>query len=208
MTARCTWWERSGRFRTAHAQSPQTSEVGDVVLHDDLIGRKSSLSFQSSTEVRTSAQPWTQEHQPVGDPRLMVRTRCWAASCPPQERRSAHFRAAPAEEMEALRKAGIRVRNCSGAQPRSAPSQRKNSLTHRQVSSAVVLVTGHHAAAERKNFADWPAKYSHRRNRFVYMPRLQLSHHVAATLCAQACWARPVAPCVSQATAPRTSSSM
>jgi uroporphyrin-III C-methyltransferase len=41
-------------------------------------------------------------------------------------------------------------------------------LTHRQVSSAVVLVTGHHAATDE--FADWPAKIPTDATVVVYMP--------------------------------------
>jgi len=41
-------------------------------------------------------------------------------------------------------------------------------LTHRQVSSAVVLVTGHHAGSEE--FADWPAKIPTDATVVVYMP--------------------------------------
>src|SRR3984957_15971824 len=61
------------------------------------------------------------------------------------------------EEMEALRRAGIEVEIVPGVTAAfGAAGNAGIPLPHRQVSSAVVLVTGHHAATAE--FADWPAK--------------------------------------------------
>jgi uroporphyrin-III C-methyltransferase len=71
--------------------------------------------------------------------------------------------------MEALRKAGIEFEIVPGVTAAfGAAANAKIPLTHRQVSSAVVLVTGHHAATDE--FADWPAKIPHDATVVVYMP--------------------------------------
>ncbi len=73
------------------------------------------------------------------------------------------------EEMEALRKAGIEFEIVPGVTAAfGAAANAKIPLTHRQVSSAVVLVTGHHAATDE--FADWPATIPHDATVVVYMP--------------------------------------
>ena len=73
------------------------------------------------------------------------------------------------EEMEALRKAGIEFEIVPGVTAAfGAAANAQIPLTHRQVSSAVVLVTGHHAASDE--FADWPAKIPTDATVVVYMP--------------------------------------
>jgi uroporphyrin-III C-methyltransferase len=71
--------------------------------------------------------------------------------------------------MEALRKAGIEFEIVPGVTAAfGAAANAKIPLTHRQVSSGVVLVTGHRAATEE--FADWPAKIPTDATVVVYMP--------------------------------------
>jgi siroheme synthase len=73
------------------------------------------------------------------------------------------------EEMEALRRAGIDFEIVPGVTSAfGAAANAQIPLTHRQVSSAVVLVTGHHAGSEE--FADWPAKIPTDATVVVYMP--------------------------------------
>jgi uroporphyrin-III C-methyltransferase len=71
--------------------------------------------------------------------------------------------------MEALRKAGIEFEVVPGVTAAlGAAANAQIPLTHRQVSSAVVVVTGHHAASDE--FADWPAKIPTDATVVVYMP--------------------------------------
>ncbi len=73
------------------------------------------------------------------------------------------------EEIEALRKADIEFEIVPGITAAlGAAANAQIPLTHRQVSSAVVLVTGHQAGSEE--FADWPAKIPTDATVVVYMP--------------------------------------
>ena len=73
------------------------------------------------------------------------------------------------EEIEALRQANIEFEIVPGITAAlGAAAHVQIPLTHRQVSSALVLVTGHHAGSDE--FADWPAKIPTDATVVVYMP--------------------------------------
>jgi uroporphyrin-III C-methyltransferase len=73
------------------------------------------------------------------------------------------------EEIEALRAAAIDFEIVPGVTAAfGAAANAQIPLTHRRVSSAVVLLTGHHADADE--FADWPARISTDATVVVYMP--------------------------------------
>lgn len=100
--------------------------------------------------------------------------------------------------MEALRKAGIEFEIVPGVTAAfGAAANAKIPLTHRQVSSGVVLVTGHRAATEE--FADWPAKIPTDATVVVYMPGYDYRSTVEQLLRAGVSGTTPCA-IVSQAT--------
>src|ERR1700722_7970208 len=73
------------------------------------------------------------------------------------------------EEIAALRKANIEFEIVPGITAAlGAAAHAQIPLTHRQVSSALVLVAGHHAGSDE--FADWPAKIPTDATVVVYMP--------------------------------------
>jgi len=141
----------------------------DVVLHDDLVGREILGLIPASAEVenvgkRCGRQSARQEHiherlvhhaslgrQVVrlkgGDPLLFGRG---------------------GEEIEALRKAGIDFEIVPGVTAAlGAAAAAQIPLTHRQVSSALMVLTSHHASPD----ADpWPAQIPTNVTLVVYMP--------------------------------------
>jgi len=73
------------------------------------------------------------------------------------------------EEIEALRRARIEFEIVPGITAAlGAAANAQVPLTHREVSSSVVLVTGHRAGSDE--FADWPAKIPTDDTVVVYMP--------------------------------------
>ena len=73
------------------------------------------------------------------------------------------------EEIEALRRARIEFEIVPGITAAlGAAANAQVPLTHREVSSSVVLVTGHRAGSDE--FADWPAKIPTDATVVVYMP--------------------------------------
>src|SRR6202048_378748 len=130
----------------------------DVVLHDDLIGPEILAFIPPSTRL------------------ISVGKRCGRASISQQEINQLLVRNAllglqvvrlkggdplifgrAGEEIEALRQASIEFEIVPGVTAaRGAEARAQIPLTHRQVSSALVLVTGRHAGSDE--FADWPVK--------------------------------------------------
>ena len=130
----------------------------DVVLHDDLISAGDpgvhSVLDRSPKRGQTFR---TKAHQPD-------RNQCTdgpectagAAGRPPQKRRPADLRSRRRRDASPAQ-ASIEFEIVPGVTSAfGAAANAQIPLTHRQVSSAVVLVTGHQAGAEE--FADWPAK--------------------------------------------------
>src|ERR1700751_2291702 len=73
------------------------------------------------------------------------------------------------EEIEALRKANIEFEIVPGITAAlGAAANAQIPLTHRQVASAIVVVTGHRAGSDE--FADWPANIPTDATVVVYMP--------------------------------------
>jgi uroporphyrin-III C-methyltransferase len=80
------------------------------------------------------------------------------------------------EEIEALRLAGIEVEVVPGVTAAlGAAAAAQIPLTHRDISSALVVLTGHHA--EGAGSDNWPERLSHKVTIVVYMP----GHYYEAT---------------------------
>src|SRR6476646_2077535 len=145
-------------------------QTADVVLHDSLVsrdvlalistdaelvdvGKRAGKKLITQDEINSLLVGYAGKHEIVvrlkgGDPLLFGRA---------------------GEEMEALRRAQIDFEIVPGITSAfGAAANAQIPLTHRQVSSAVVLVTGHHAAADE--FADWPATIPTDATVVVYMP--------------------------------------
>jgi uroporphyrin-III C-methyltransferase len=142
----------------------------DVVLHDDLIGPEILAFIPPSTRL------------------ISVGKRCGRASISQQEINQLLVRNAllglqvvrlkggdplifgrAGEEIEALRQASIEFEIVPGITAAlGAAARAQIPLTHRQLASALVLVTGHHAGTDE--FADWPAKIPTDATVVVYMP--------------------------------------
>ena len=72
------------------------------------------------------------------------------------------------EEIEALRAAGVEVEIIPGITAAfAAAAWAQIPLTHREKSSALVILTGHHSASDP---SDWPASLSPKATVVVYMP--------------------------------------
>ena len=142
----------------------------DVVLHDDLISAEILAFVPSSTQVHNVGKR-------CGDKRisqaeihsLLVQNALLGLQVVRLKSGDPLIFGRAGEEMEALRKAGIEFEIVPGVTSAfGAAANAQIPLTHRQVSSAVVLVTGHNAGADE--FADWPAKIPTDATVVVYMP--------------------------------------
>ena len=142
----------------------------DVVLHDDLIGPEILAFIPSSTEIQNVGKRFGQKRISQAEINaLMVQNALLGLQVVRLKSGDPLIFGRAGEEMEALRKAGIEFEIVPGVTAAfGAAANAKIPLTHRQVSSALVLVTGHHAASDE--FADWPAKIPTDATVVVYMP--------------------------------------
>ena len=142
----------------------------DVVLHDDLISAEILAFIPSSTEVQNVGKRFGQKRISQAEIHaLMVQNALLGLQVVRLKSGDPLIFGRAGEEMEALRKAGIEFEIVPGVTSAfGAAANAQIPLTHRQVSSAVVLVTGHHAGSEE--FADWPAKIPTDATVVVYMP--------------------------------------
>lgn len=142
----------------------------DVVLHDDLIGPEILAFVPSSTEVQNVGKRFGEKKvTQVEINALLVQNALLGLQVVRLKSGDPLIFGRAGEEIEALRKAGIEFEIVPGVTAAfGAAANAQIPLTHRQVSSAVVLVTGHHAATDE--FADWPAEIPTDATVVVYMP--------------------------------------
>ena len=142
----------------------------DVVLHDDLIGPEILAFIPSSTEVQNVGKRFGRKNVTQPDINaLLIQNALLGLQVVRLKSGDPLIFGRAGEEMEALRKAGIEFEVVPGVTAAlGAAANAQIPLTHRQVSSAVVVVTGHHAASDE--FADWPAKIPTDATVVVYMP--------------------------------------
>jgi uroporphyrin-III C-methyltransferase len=142
----------------------------DVVLHDDLIGAEILAFIPSSTPVQNVGKRFGRkkisQHEINA---LLVQNAMLGLQVVRLKSGDPLIFGRAGEEIEALRTAQIEFEIVPGVTAAlGAAAQAQIPLTHRQVSSALVLVTGHHAGADE--FADWPAKIPTDATVVVYMP--------------------------------------
>ncbi|MGH9553854.1 MAG: uroporphyrinogen-III C-methyltransferase [Terriglobales bacterium] len=142
----------------------------DVVLHDDLISAEILAFIPSLTGVHNVGKRFGQKRISQTEIHaLMVQNALLGLQVVRLKSGDPLIFGRAGEEMEALRGAGIEFEIVPGVTSAfGAAASAQIPLTHRQVSSAVVLVTGHNAGAE--DFADWPAKIPTDATVVVYMP--------------------------------------
>lgn len=142
----------------------------DVVLHDDLIGPEILAFIPSSTEVQNVGKRFGRKNVTQPDINaLLIQNALLGLHVIRLKSGDPLIFGRAGEEMEALRQAGIEFEVVPGVTAAlGAAANAQIPLTHRQVSSAVVVVTGHHAASDE--FADWPAKIPTDATVVVYMP--------------------------------------
>ena len=142
----------------------------DVVLHDDLISPDILAFIPSSTEVQNVGKRFGQKKISQSEINaLLVQNALLGLQVVRLKSGDPLIFGRAGEEIEALRKAGIDFEIVPGVTAAfGAAANAQIPLTHRKVSSALVLVTGHHADADE--FADWPAKIPTDATVVVYMP--------------------------------------
>jgi uroporphyrin-III C-methyltransferase len=142
----------------------------DIVLHDDLIGPEILAFIPPSTELlsvgKRCGRPRVSQ-QEINQ--LLVRNALLGLQVVRLKGGDPLIFGRAGEEIEALRQANIEFEIVPGVTAAlGAAASAQIPLTHRQVASALVLVTGHHAGADE--FADWPARIPADATVVVYMP--------------------------------------
>src|SRR5271165_3496483 len=173
----------------------------DVVLHDDLIGPEILAFIPSSTEVQNVGKRFGRKKISQAEINaLLVQNALLGLQVVRLKSGDPLIFGRAGEEIEALRQAGVALEIVPGVTAAfGAAASAQIPLTHRQVSSALVLVTGHHAATDE--FADWPAKIPTDATVVVYMPGCDYHSTAQQLLRAGVPGTTPCA-IVSQATSP------
>src|SRR4029077_7716746 len=142
----------------------------DVGVHDDLIGPEILAFIPSSTEVQNVGKRFGRKS--ISQPEihaLMVQNALLGLQVVGLKTGDPLSRGRCVGEREPLRMAGIDFEIVPGVTAAfGAAANARIPLTHRQVASAVVLVTAHHAAADA--FTDLPAEIHPDAAVVVYMP--------------------------------------
>ena len=142
----------------------------DVVLHDDLIRAEILALVPSSTQLHNVGKRFG--HKRISQEEinaLMIQNALLGLQVVRLKSGDPLIFGRAGEEIEALRRADIEFEVVPGITAAlGAAANAQIPLTHRQVASAIVLVTGHQAGSEE--FADWPAKIPTDATVVVYMP--------------------------------------
>ena len=174
----------------------------DVVLHDDLIGADILAFIPSSTPVHNVGKRFG--HKKISQQEingLLVQNALLGLQVVRLKSGDPLIFGRAGEEIEALRAAGIEFEIVPGVTAAlGAAARAQIPLTHRQVSSAIVVVTGHSAGTDE--FADWPAKIPTDATVVVYMPGYDYSKTGEQLLRTGLPSTTPCA-IISQATSPR-----
>ena len=142
----------------------------DVVLHDDLIRAEILALVPSSTQLHNVGKRFG--HKRISQAEinaLMIQNALLGLQVVRLKSGDPLIFGRAGEEIEALRKANIEFEVVPGITAAlGAAAHAQIPLTHREVASAIVLVTGHQAGSEE--FADWPARIPTDATVVVYMP--------------------------------------
>ncbi|PYY13124.1 MAG: uroporphyrinogen-III C-methyltransferase, partial [Acidobacteria bacterium] len=142
----------------------------EVVLHDDLIAAEILAFIPSSTRVQNVGKRCGHKNisqQQINE--LLVQNALLGLQVVRLKSGDPLIFGRAGEEIEALRRANIEFEIVPGITAAlGAAANVQIPLTHRQVASALVLVTGHHAGSV--SFADWPSTIPTDSTVVVYMP--------------------------------------
>jgi uroporphyrin-III C-methyltransferase len=164
----------------------------DVVLHDELIGPEILALVPRSAELRSVGKRCGKKsirQEEINA--LLVQFAMLGLKVVRLKGGDPLLFGRAGEEIEAVRAAGIEVEIVPGITAAfAAAASTQIPLTHREKSSALVILTGHHS---KSGLSDWPASLSNKATILVYMPgyeyeltaqRLTTAGLDAATPCA------------------------
>jgi uroporphyrin-III C-methyltransferase len=142
----------------------------DVVLYDDLISAEILALIPASTQLHNVGKRFGRKRISQEEINaLMVQNALLGLQVVRLKSGDPLVFGRAGEEIEALREAHIGFEIVPGITAAlGAAANAQIPLTHRKVASAIVLVTGHHAASD--DFADWPSKIPTDATVVVYMP--------------------------------------
>jgi uroporphyrin-III C-methyltransferase len=144
-------------------------KAADVVLHDELIGPEILALVPKSARVHSVGKRCGKKSVRQEDINaLLVQFALLGLQVVRLKGGDPLIFGRAGEEIEALRRAGIEVEIVPGVTAAlAAAAAAQIPLTHREKSSALVMVTGHHSDA---SLSDWPASLSPQATIVVYMP--------------------------------------
>ncbi len=168
-------------------------KAADVVLHDGLVGAEILALLPKTAQVHNVSKRSGQERISQEEiNRLMVEFALLGLQVVRLKGGDPFIFGRAGEELEALRQANIEVEIVPGVTAAlGAAASTQIPLTHREVSSALIFLTGHQS--EDAGAADWPAYLPSDATLVIYMPgynyentalRLQAAGLSSATPCA------------------------
>ncbi len=142
----------------------------DVVLHDDLIREEILALVPASTPLHNVGKRFGRKRISQDEINgLMIQNALLGLQVVRLKSGDPLIFGRAGEEIEALRQANIEFEVVPGITAAlGAAASAQIPLTHRDVSSAIVVVTGHRAGSDE--FADWPAEIPIDATLVVYMP--------------------------------------
>jgi uroporphyrin-III C-methyltransferase len=145
-------------------------KAADVVLYDDLIRPEILTLIPSRAQRQNVGKRFGQKRVSQEEiNRLLIQNAMLGLQVVRLKSGDPLIFGRAGEEIEALRRAKIEFEIVPGITAAlGAAANAQVPLTHREVSSSVVLVTGHRAGSDE--FADWPAKIPTDATVVVYMP--------------------------------------
>jgi len=170
-------------------------KTADVVLHDELIGPEILALVPKTAQLRAVGKRCGKKSALQEDINaLLVQFALLGLQVVRLKGGDPLLFGRAGEEIEALRQAGIDFEIIPGVTAAlAAAAAAKIPLTHRKVSSALVILTGHHSETEAASPNDWPGSLPADATVVVYMPgyryentaqRLLVAGLAASTPCA------------------------
>jgi uroporphyrin-III C-methyltransferase len=165
----------------------------DVVLHDELVGQEILNLVPRTAEVHNVGKRGGQKSTPQDQINaLMVQFALLGLQVVRLKGGDPLIFGRAGEEMEALRRAGIEVEIIPGITAAlSAAAAAQIPLTHRLITSTLVILTGHHA--DNTGPGDWPDRLPSRATIVIYMPGY---HYEATAQRLMQAGIEPTTPCV------------
>lgn len=144
-------------------------KTADVVLHDELIGPEILALVPKTAQLRSVGKRCGKKSVRQEEINaLLVQFALFGLKVVRLKGGDPLIFGRAGEEIEALHQAGIEVEIIPGVTAAlAAAASTQIPLTHREKSSSLVILTGHHSAA---GFSEWPESLSPKSTVVVYMP--------------------------------------